>query len=1048
MPDLKQKEESVLRYWEDNQVNRRVRERNSAGKKFFFLDGPPYVTGELAAHHVWVETTKDIILRYKRLRGFNVHDRAGFDVHGLPIEVKVEKKLGVINKGEIEGRIGIENFINACKEYADEQAKGAISAFKRFGSSLDFDTVYIPYRNEYIEKGWGIFKAMHAKHLLYKELQPLSYCKRCETVLSAQGPEVEYEDNTDASIFVKFKVASTKAAKVDLGPDAHLVIWTTTPWTLPANMAIAVNPEHLYVLATGEGIDYVVAKERMDQFAGNINANLIVKKEFYGSEIVGATYTSPLAEQIPKQKALAKYHRVVGSASFVSINEGTGLLHMATGHGLEDYRLGKQNKLPVFSPVDFHAKYTEDAGAFAGIAVPEDANRAVLKALRENGSLVFEGSVTHSYPHCWRCHTKLITLSTSQWFINVQKIKKKMLKANAKVVWHPKEAKLWLDEAIESSPDWCISRQRYWGAAIPIWVCDSCGEVDVIGSVKELMERAGLKESPKDLHRPFVDSITIKCSKCGGTSHRVKDIFDVWYDSGIAHTASLSDEEFSRLYPADWITESRDQIRGWFTALMRTSVAAYGKGAYKQVNIGGMIKDELGQEMHRHLGNTVSTSELLELVSADGFRLWNASHPRWLELKLKKPDLTEADSNIITLYNIAELVKEFAAISGNDIKVARKPSIGKLEKEELWIVSRLNTLIDSATRNLDSYFVDDAVTEIREFILEDFSRFYLKFAKQRAEEAGKAELKKLSVITSYVLRNLLLLAAPIIPMVAESIYADTFSVDNASIFMEGWPKSLKRVIDPELEKDFAVLESSSKAVLNLREQKNVKLRAPIKEIRIEASEDSLVSSIERISTLLGMYTNAKSVRVSEGKGAEKEVKPQFGKLGPSFKANAQTVAQELAKINAAELDAQITTKGHYTLHTEKGTFEITQEHFIFTEKAAESGGVAVKVGTNTIYVDIDAQLTDELRDELIARELIRRVQMVRKEIGLTRKDAITLTVSANESFGRAIERNMEQIKRITRSKTVRLSERMPAGADVKDFDIEGVGIKVGIAKHG
>ncbi|MDE1832994.1 MAG: isoleucine--tRNA ligase [Candidatus Micrarchaeota archaeon] len=1048
MPDLKQKEEAVLRYWEENGTDRKVRELNSSGKKFFFLDGPPYVTGELAAHHVWVETTKDIILRYKRLRGFRVHDRAGFDVHGLPIEVKVEKKLGINNKGEIESRIGIENFINACKDYANEQAKGAISAFRRFGSSLDFDTVYIPYRNEYIEKGWKIFKAMHDKHLLYRELQPLSYCKRCETVLSAQGPELEYENQTDPSIFVKFRVASTANAKVELNGNAYLVIWTTTPWTLPANVAIAVNPEQLYVLTVGEGEDYVVAKERLDQFAAATNTNLVIKKEFYGSELIGTLYTSPLAEQIPKQKALAKYHRVVGSASFVSINEGTGLLHVAPGHGLEDYRLGKQNKLPIFSPVDLHAAYTEEAGTFAGMGVPEDANRAVLRALRENRSLMLEGSVTHSYPHCWRCHSKLITLSTAQWFINVQKIKKKMLKANSKVIWHPEEGKLWLDEAIESSPDWCISRQRYWGAPIPIWVCDSCKEMEVMGSIRELMDRAGLGESPKDLHRPYVDKITIKCAKCGGTMHRVKDIFDVWYDSGIAHTASLSEEEFKGLFPADWITESRDQIRGWFTALLRTSVAAYGKGSYKRVNIGGMIKDELGQEMHRHLGNTVSTAELLGIVSADGFRLWNASHPRWLELKLKRQELTEADSNIITLYNIAELVKEFAAISGNDIRVPRKPPISKLEKEELWIVSRLNTLIDSATKNLDNYFVDDAVTEIRDFILEDLSRFYLKFAKQRAEEAGRSQLKRISVVTAYVLRNVLLLTAPIMPFVSESIYGELFATDGGSIFMERWPRSSKAIIDPQLEGEFRILEAVSKAVLNLREQKNVKLRAPLREITVEASEDQVVSAIERASPLIGMYTNAKHVRVSKGKGAEREVKPVFGRLGPSFKAAAQAVAQELARVDANELDAQITSHGHYTLHTDKGPFEIRPEHYTLVEKAGAANGVAVKVGGNTLYVDIDSQLTEELRDELIARELIRRVQMARKEMGLTRKDAIRLTVSANESFAKSLERNMEQVKRITRSRAIKLAENMPADAEIRELEIEGVGVRIGIVKLG
>ena len=471
----------------------------------------------------------------------------------------------------------------------------------------------MPYENYYISKGWGIFKEINSKGLVYKDFAPLAYCPKDETVLSAQGPEVEYEDEDDISIFVRFRIDNQKSkkAKIRLKDNTYLVIWTTTPWTMPSNVAIAVNPKQLYVvIGTGEE-HYIVAKERLDAFCAVTDMSAVVRAEFYGSELKGIYYTSPLENEFPAQKELAESHRVILSESFVSVKEGTGLLHVAPGHGPEDFKLGKQNDLPAFSPVDQHAQYTEEAGIFKGLKLPAEANRAVIDKLKEHKSIMYTGSIRHSYPHCWRCHSKLIYRTTIQWFVNIQKIKKKMISANNKIIWHPAAAKEWFADAVESSPDWCVSRQRYWGAPLPIWICEQCKEVEVIGSSKELEERAKLPKELFDLHKPYVDKVTFKCKKCEGTMKRIPDIFDVWYDSGISHTASLTTEEFNRLFPADWITESRDQIRGWFSALLRTSIAAYGKTSFKRVNIGGMIKDELGQEMHRHLGNTISGNELM-----------------------------------------------------------------------------------------------------------------------------------------------------------------------------------------------------------------------------------------------------------------------------------------------------------------------------------------------------------------------------------------------------------------------------------------------------
>ena len=1049
MEEFRGAEKEVLSFWDSNRINEKVRERNRGKKKFYFLDGPPYVTGDLGSHHIWVETTKDIVLRYKRYRGLDVHDRAGFDVHGLPIENKVEKMLGTASKADIEERVGIDKFVMACKEYAKEQATSAMRTYMRFGSSLDFKSVYMPYESDYISKGWQIFRGMYEKGLLYRELQPLAYCPRCETVLSAQGPEIEYEDETDPSVFVRFKIDQKRSrrSKLMLKPDTYLVIWTTTPWTLPANIAIAANPKEAYVTIGSEGAKYIVAKGRLDEFVGATGISSVVLSEFYGSELDGVYYSSPLEGSIPMQAEFAKYHRVILDEGFVSVSEGTGLLHVATGHGLEDYRLGKRNRLPVFSPVDQHSRFTKEAGSFEGKKVPEEANDAVLAELKANGSLLFKGSVRHSYPHCWRCNTKLITRSTEQWFINVERIKRRMLGENKKIKWHPEEASEWFADAVQSSPDWCISRQRYWGAPIPIWICGACAGMEVIGSLKELVERADLKEVPSDLHRPYVDRITFGCNSCKGAMKRVPDVFDVWYDSGISHTASLKDGEFERLFPADWITESRDQIRGWFTMLLRTSVAVYGKRSFNSVNIGGMIKDEIGNEMHRHLGNAVNANDLLEIASADGFRLWCASHPRWLELKLKKDELVEADSNIMTLYNIAQLVKEFSLLAELDTRAAaRPPGAAKLEKEERWILSRLNTLIGSVTDELENYYVDQAVNEIKAFILEDLSRFYLKLAKQRAEGASKSSLKRIARLSAYLLRETVILSSIIIPFSCERIYQQLFSQSGGSIFMESWPKAKRRLISEETEKDFALLKGVSKSILYLRESRNVKLRRPLRSATVETADAAVISSVGRIAPLIEMYTNSMAVKVVERNRVSREIKPVFGKLGPAFKNQAQLIAQELSKADAEKVDKEIAETGRYRLHTDGGTVDILPEHFSTVEKAAADSGVTFRHSGSEIYVSMDETQTDEMKEGMMAREIIRRIQMMRKEAGLTRIDKISVSIAAAPVIVDLVKRNLKEIKQAVKAKRISFGggER---GVAMKEWDLEGAKVGIGVRKE-
>ena len=563
MLDLIKSEEEVLSYWKEHDINAKVRARNKGNKPFYFLDGPPFVTGDLHLGQVWTKAFKDMVVRYKRSRGFDVVDRAGYDTQGLPAENLVEKRLRITSKKDIEETVGIENFIKGCRELIDYYMSRWENDFERFGVSLDFSRPYLPHTNEYMEGEWALFKAIDQRGYLYQGKKTTAYCPHCECVVSQGSMEVEHSEEKDPSVFVTFKVdgARSKGAKAQLGGETYLLVWTTTPWTLPANVAIAMAPQTMYVVARIRGKDMILAKGRLDQVSSLLGESAVVLKEFYGSELEGLGYVSALEGKVPEQAELRKHHKVLPAPELVTGDEGTGLVHIAPGHGLEDYAMGMKNKLPIFCPVGADARYTAEAGAYNGLKVPSDANAILLSDLEALGALEYTGELSHSYPHCWRCHSKLIFIATPQWFLNVQKIKRKLLAMNERISWHPEEARAWERDLINSSPDWCISRQRYWATPMPIWICGKCGERTVIGSRLELEEAALDKDYVRamtDLHRPYIDKVAIRCAKCGGEGRRIKDVLDVWFDSGTSFRLSLSESEFDRLFPVDFVVEIGD----------------------------------------------------------------------------------------------------------------------------------------------------------------------------------------------------------------------------------------------------------------------------------------------------------------------------------------------------------------------------------------------------------------------------------------------------------------------------------------------------------
>jgi isoleucyl-tRNA synthetase len=1041
--DLINLENEMLAKWDTLEIRKKLNEKNKDGKVFFFLEGPPYTNGELHMGHIRGYTRKDAILRYRRMKGESVFDRAGFDVHGLPIENKVEKELGIKNKKEIEASIGVQNFVNSCIKLYKEYLAIQIDMAKKYGIWFDFDNAYIPATAQYMDKSWEVFKKIYEKKLVYKAIQVMPYCIHCGTVL-AKGPEVEEKEDTDPSIYVAYRInKELSKPKIKIEGDVSLLMWTTTPWTLPGNIVVAINPKIRYVNVEIEGRRYILAKARLDAVAAEFGFSPIVIDEFDGSQLEGLYYVHPLEDAIPKQKVMRKQHRTVFSEEMVSQTEGTGVVHISPAFGPEDFELARKEKIPMISAVSLDGIYNKDAGKYEGIPLIHEANRKIEEELKAAGALLGKGSLRHNYPHCWRCKEKLVFLPTEQWFVKVAKIKPKIRKEIEKVQWHPAEVKDWFAEGIETAPDWAISRQRYWGIPIPLWICDSCGERTVIGSFEELKSKSGsnIEYVAENMHRPVIDGIKINCPKCSSKASRIPDIFDVWYDSGVAHTASLSKEEFDVMFSKAFITEGPDQLRGWFATLMKTSVAAYGKRSFSTLALQGWVVDERGDAMHKSKGNYVAAADIIGKNSIDAVRAFTLSHVTQDALKFSNREIQEMESTLVMLHNISSLINEYSAAIGYlGIKV-KKPSKSSLSSpEDRWILSRLNTVIGNVTGGFENYETWKSVNELSAFLINDLSRFYLKLAKKKilGEDTRKAK-RELDII-NYIMYNLLLAFAPIAPMNSDYIYTKNYK-EQQSVFFEKWPKQNKKMVDSVLESEFEVAGSVITSLLNSREKSGVKLRWPIQKAYVQLSSEFAFNSVKKLSDIIKDYVNSKELVVTRIEGVSRQVKPAFQKLGPDFKANAGAVAEALKKVDADKLILEVEKSGFYNLQTPKGSFKITKDHFSISEKSEKEDAISFKYG----IAYVDKEMSKELLDEAMVREFERRIQLARKEAGLRKEDKVIIYYKVSPELAEIVGRNSDLIKRDVGASVIEKSESVNADF-VKEFDLDEERITIGIKK--
>ena len=1037
-----EREKKVEKFWQENDIFKKSIESRKNAPEYTFYDGPPTANGKPHIGHVLTRVIKDMIPRYKTMKGYQVPRKAGWDTHGLPVELEVEKMLGLDGKEQIE-EYGLIPFIDKCKESVWKY-KGMWEDFSgTVGFWADMDHPYVTYHDDYIESEWWALKQIWEKGLLYKGFKVVPYCPRCGTPLSAQEVAQGYKDVKERSAIVRFKV---------VGEDAYILAWTTTPWTLPSNVALCVNADEDYAkVKAADGYTYYMAEALLDTVLGKLKTEdapaYEVLETFKGKALEYKEY-EPLYEAAAK--IAEKQHKkafYVLCDEYVTLTDGTGVVHQAPAFGEDDARVGRKYDMPFVQLVDAKGNMTEDT-PFAGKFVKK-ADPLVLEDLKSRGLLFDAPKFEHSYPHCWRCDTPLIYYARESWFIKMTAVKEDLIRNNNTINWIPQSiGKGRFGDWLENVQDWGISRNRYWGTPLNIWECE-CGHQHSIGSRQELFEMSG-NEAAKtvEFHRPYIDEITITCPKCGKPMKRVPEVIDCWFDSGSMpfaqhHYPFENEDVFKAQFPADFISEAVDQTRGWFYSLLAISTLLFNEAPYKNVIVLGHVQDENGQKMSKSKGNAVDPFEALETYGADAIRWYfYVNSAPWLPNRFHGKAVVEGQRKFMgTLWNTYAFFVLYANIDKFDA-TEYTLDYEKLSVMDKWLLSKLNTLIKEVDDDLGNYRIPDAGRALQEFV-DDMSNWYVRRSRERFWAKGMPQDKINAYMTLYTaLVTVVKVAAPMIPFMSEDIYQNLVrSVDKTapeSIHLCDFPQENEDFIDHELEANMDLVLQIVVAGRACRNTANIKNRQPIGQMYVKADFELPEFYQEIVEDELNVKKMAFAQDVSAF--TSYTFKPQLRTVGPKYGKLLGGIKQYLSSVDGNKAMAELKGNGQLTFEV-NGESVVLLEEDLLIDSAQTEGYVSVT--DKNVTVVLDTQLTEELIEEGFVREIISKVQTMRKEADFEVTDHIVLSMEGNEKLKAITEKNEDSVKKDV------LAEAVTFGSTdgyVKEWNINGETVTLGVKK--